>query len=125
MDEVHNRSIEFCIRQEARCRSQDSVFDPTQENDKRRCLVCGMEYGKERPNNHRRKHCKDIPAHMNTRPSCQSCEDFKTIEKENGLKPTWTFSDASMPSHVEACDRERAECLTCPACLLKPIKWSK
>ena len=77
MDEVHNRADEFCITKWARY--PDPVFDPTQENDKNKCLVCGEQHketDRKKVGNHTQEFSK-IPLHTDPRLKCRTCEKFK------------------------------------------------
>ena len=128
MDEVHNRLDEFCITKWARY--PDSVFDPTQGNDRNKCPVCGEQYketDRKKVGNHTRKHKEfsKISAHTDNRLKCGTCEKFKKKEMANGIELEWAVGKDSKPNHIQSCEREYAEKLTCPACLMSPIKWSK
>ena len=53
------------------------------------------------------------------------CEDFKQFEMDNEIDTEWTVGKDSKPNHIQSCEREYAEELTCPACLMSPITWGK
>ena len=128
MDEVHNRATEFCIQKWARY--PNSVFDPTQENDKDKCPVCGEQYTeteRKKVGNHTRNHkeLSKIPIQTDKRVKCRTCEDFKQFEMDNEIDTEWTVGKDSKPTHIQSCEREYAGELTCPACLMSPITWGK